>query len=105
MNKEDLIKKCKYYKGEAKKPSGVDDWAWNAEKDYVEGTLEGYDFFPEQDWYANSIGALGYQRNENTPLHLRALLWSRYSKFNEGGTNGDIEEIAKNFVKKYDSLY
>ena len=76
MTKEELIKQCKYYKGEDGNPfEGRKDlcWYWDMERVYVES---GGEMFPMRDEYE----AYGGKKFPGIPYELLIIMFTSWGK-------------------------
>lgn len=88
MKNNELLKYCRYYRGEKDNPySSKDNYSgyfWDYEKVWVEQTALCYkndntDFFDSMvEEYLHS-GLAAFQQTDDTPVTLKALLYNRYS--------------------------
>lgn len=98
MKREEVIKHCKYYKGEKECPyTETEGVLWGCEKSYVDMCSEGatdllYMYVSEY----MSVGLGTYRSTDNIPVSLKALLYNRYSNWNMA----DQEEF-KTWYNKY----
>lgn len=100
MKKEDLIKLCRYYKGEKKHPKTHDavvHIAWNAERKWVEN-------FPDkgnsEDMLKDymEIGLAEFEMQDDTPIILKAYLFNRFCQYSE---RIDIDAFKKFYFNDY----
>ena len=104
MNKNELLKSCRYYKGEAENPfDGVDQnkamlwfyemgWVKNAERGISPASSDAIDEYER-------CGLRSFHSNDGIPLSLKALLFNRYAKTAQSML--DAIEPFKAFYKKY----
>lgn len=83
QRKQELISRCKYYKGEAESPydGGYKDLLWGYELAWVNMPDDG-----KQD-LLNEFRALTLPENDGTPESLQALLYNRFSNWNMCGVD------------------
>ncbi len=104
MTREELIKQCKYYKGEEECPYDGQqtnkEMLWFYERCWFLGMLRGEDFKTICEEYktytANTI-----ETNEKIPFTLRALLFNRYAQTSMTSR----EETIKNFTEFLNTYY
>ncbi len=103
MERDELIKRCRYYKGEASLPKFDDhtkEALWEYEKFWVEQMMRNED--------PNYLG-VEYQSfptenidpDDKVPYSLKCLLFNRYGKT----AMGTREETAKGFAKLLSDYY
>lgn len=102
-NMNELIQQCRYYKGENECPKSIEEKGmatiWFYEQIWVER---------EELRDENGYNALGYfsdglkdfNRNDGTPMTLKALLFNRYSHW-----SGGYENLAEGFKKWHERNY
>lgn len=100
MDKKDLIKFCKYYRGESKNPYKVSAarYVWVTEKDWVEEMLLDNVVTDKQSLELNHYLAKGFadfEKFDDTPITLKSKLLALLEKWNEGIVSKD------DFVKFY----
>lgn len=103
MTTEDLVKHCRYYKGQEKCPSSTDSLFWNYERIWVEYTLKAED---ENTFEAQELKALlklykdahleNFQEDDGVPITLKAFLLNRYEHWTD--SSDGFEEW---YLKKY----
>lgn len=106
MQKDELIKKCRYYKGEEKSPfTGkseeelVKNSLWFYEMGWVEEMLRGKD----PNYLAieyTSFPTKNIDPEDKVPFSLKCLLFNRYGK-NEMGTREETAKGFAEFLKRY----
>ncbi|MRJ09406.1 hypothetical protein EDL99_11140 [Ornithobacterium rhinotracheale] len=99
---DQLIKQCRYYKGEKENPFQEDNHKnlfWHYEKKWVEFSLN-----PREKSYLEGItseykkiGLTTFNENDGIPITLKALLLSRFLYWNEGAD----ADLFKEWYKKY----
>lgn len=97
MKKEDLLHHCRYYNGESENPfEGKDQMKslmWGYESKWVEFTIKASE---NKDGQESSIlssaltdyiraGMREFEKMDDTPIALKAILFNRYYYWNEGG--------------------
>lgn len=97
MDKKELLKFCRYYKGEKENPfEGKDQMKaliWGYESKWVEFTMKASedDKCQEAQILSSSLneyiraGMREFEKTDDTPLALKAILYNRYYYWNEGG--------------------
>ena len=107
-NKEDLIKFCRYFKGEAENPwkDCIEALLWEWEKKWVEFTLKVYK--GQQKMFLNemlneyiAVGLRTFNDTDDTPATLKALLFNRYLHLNKL----PMKEGVESFMDFYDKTY
>lgn len=99
MTKEELLAKCKCYKGEKRCPDDVFFWGWECEKMYVRDMMAGKldDLKSAVDFFCN----LGLDKvpelKDGTPIEIQALLFERFCY----QSDNDPETLAGYFPKFY----
>ena len=92
---EDLLKYCRYYKGENKQPD-VSDLFWLVEWRWVTGKKKNPEL-KDSDWYVMkdyiNAGLENFAKDDGVPIVIKALL---YEYFQRGG---DLED--KSFSRFY----
>ncbi len=102
MDNEDLVKHCRYYKGEEKNPYDTVDqdkaMLWFYEMCFVmHGKQYNYsDYLTE---YA-VVGLTSFAEDDGVPIEYKALLFNRYSK-----TAYSMMDAAEPFKKFYLEYY
>ena len=101
MSKEDLIKFCRYFKGEAERPKDAPFW-WGYEQIWVELSLnskEGNANFHLMGEYLDNYLRAGLRTfcdNDDTPATMKALLYDRYTHF-----GGDAKSFKEWYINEY----
>lgn len=105
MTLEDIIKQCRYYKGQKKCPANAPSLFWNYERIWVEWTLEAEN---ENSEGARELKAMlkrykdvhleNFQEDDGIPITLKAFLFNRYEHWTEGG--GFEEWYQKNYIRQ-----
>ena len=101
MERRDLIQFCKYYKGEEESPyQGTKNALWNWELAWVSFLTDGErgsDFLTRcLDEYL-SCGLGDFEKSDDTPITLKALLFNRFEQWDEGG---DFKEFYMEYYSK-----
>lgn len=98
MNKDNLLKYCRYYKGEESTPKNVNTTFWEYEQKWVEWMLNNDAILDDMVsvFVSNGLGA--FEQKDNTPITLKALLFNRYAHWSLG-------DIVEGFKKWYKSSY
>lgn len=102
MTREELIKVCKYYKGENECPytndspeESIKGHFWNYEKYWIESDNK---IHTENVGLLKAYGLENFNANDGTPISLKALLFNRW-----GHWVGlyDIEGFKKWYLDEY----
>jgi hypothetical protein len=96
---QDLLKYCRYYKGEKECPyEGIEFYrCWNTERVWVERMLDRtYEFKDELHEYITA-GLVDFEKYDDTPITLKALLFNRFGDWFSGG----LMEMVEPFKKYY----
>ena len=100
---EDLIKVCKYYKGELECPKSCkSDMFWHYEFKWVMLRMDEdsdllHDYLNDYD----NAGLLDFEQNDGTPATLKALLFNRFCHWN----SGTMLECVEPFKEFYENEY
>ena len=102
MNKKDLLKFCRYYKGEEHNPFRDQNKSmlWFYERAWI------YDMLNDNNSLSSTIDdyirvGLGlFEQFDKIPLTLKALLFNRYAM-----TSNSIEEAVEPFKRFYKEYY
>lgn len=104
MDKQQFLKKCRFYKGEPANPYEGTDKAllWFCESKWVEMSLNtaGNGLLADYVSEYNTIGLYDFERDDNTPQTLKALLYNRFTHLRCGDYQNPPE-----FKKWYLSSY
>ena len=101
-DKKSLIKFCRYYKGETDTEiTGNDGMFWNCERVWVEDTLKQSSTITSALNDYLSAGLRTFNRYDDTPLTLKALLFFLFAKY----YSGSIFEAAEAFKELYNNEY
>lgn len=99
MEKQDLLKFCRYYKGEKESPfDGTKNMLWQYEQSWITLTLSHND--DDSNLLSKILeeyilaGLKDFEKFDDTPLTLKAILYNRFEQWNEGG-------YFKDFYHKY----
>lgn len=89
MEKKDLLKFCRYYKGEDDEcPRNTKYSFWAYEKKWVELTCQKDDFLGHMlDEYI-AYGLSGFEKSDDTPITLKSVLFNRFSHWHGCDTEG-----------------
>ncbi len=106
MDKQDLLKFCRYYKGEKENPfEGKDQTKanlWSCEKFWTEHSIteKGRKSLAEYiDDYA-SVGLALFEIHDDIPASYKAMLFNRYAK-----TAYSLADAVEPFKKLYKEYY
>jgi hypothetical protein len=101
VNREDLIKLCRYYKGEKENPYQEDKGMfWNIERCYIEMRLRENSLLADCGSEYMRQGLLEFEEFDGTPFLLKALLFNRY----EYWLQGTPDEFKVFYKEQYLSL-
>lgn len=100
MNKQELIKQCRYYKGEDKCPYAYADprfTAWRIERIWV-GAFDRDSYVDSciDDYVRRGMGS--YRMTDSVPLSLKAVLMNRFFHYAD-------REVIDDFKAFYEKLY
>lgn len=109
-NDNNLLKYCRYYKGEKSNPfkgkDGYNGYFWDYERVWVEQTLLSYketetSFFDDMiEEYLHS-GLATFQQKDDTPVTLKALLYNRYGHWSGLPMLENAEPFKKWYLHEY----
>ncbi|MCD8289466.1 MAG: hypothetical protein LUC26_06095 [Prevotella sp.] len=105
MKREELIKQCRFYKGEKKNPyEGLDvrGTVWECEGRWVERLLEDKNAFKEHEEIHKEDGLIHFRENENPPLSCKSYLYTRFCYWRGCSIP---ERDAANFRDWYNKIY
>jgi hypothetical protein len=97
MDRKDLLKFCRYYKGEASMAKDTKAFLWEYEKKWVELMINDNPLLDGMISVYISNGLRDFEQMDNTPLTLKALLFNRYSHW--------LKEDADGFRRWYKTEY
>lgn len=112
MNKDDLLKFCRYYHGENENPFRPVDKSllWDYERKWVEMTQsslsknrdsESTDVFGDMlDDYVNA-GLAQFESHDDTPATLKALIFNRFCYWNSGSMRDCVPGFKQFYKKNY----
>lgn len=97
MSTNELLKSCRYYKGEAENPfaSGASAFLWIAERDWVARELvdaEAEALSEESSEILQAYrdaGLIDFEKSDGIPLGLKASLYRLLQHWNEGVASAD----------------
>lgn len=94
MDKKELLAFCKYYKGEKTNPNkhSAAWYVWTVEKDWVEEmALDNAvnEIMSKPLNHYISLGYADFEKYDDTPITLKAMLFSLFEKWNEGMVTRD----------------
>ena len=97
MEKKEYLPFCLYYKGEKECPKDVKASFWEYEKKWIELSVKKDDSLGNMlnDYIA--YGLSEFEQMDNTPITLKALLFNRYSHWQ----NCDIDGFKKWYNTEY----
>jgi len=109
MKREDAISFCRYYKGEKECPLFHDpnkSLLWEYEKYWVDQSVK-FSNIKEEDYVSDgtleeylSVGLTHFQRTDDIPITLKALLFNRYAK-----TSYSMKSAVDEFIEFYLKYY
>ena len=103
MTKQDLLRVCRYYKGEKENPYTDTDQDkalfWDYERKWIDFKLDDSDTLCDYIGDYVGVGLGGFEKMDDTPLSLKALLFNRYAKTSYSIMSA--VEPFKEFYKKY----
>lgn len=112
MDRKDLIKSCRYYRGETENPfrSGDKSMFWDYERKWVELSIDGI-AHGENSASSQTLGEMlddyltaglaQFEMQDDTPATLKALLFNRYCYWN----SGSMLECVPGFKDFYKTRY
>ena len=100
MNKDELLKFCRYYKGQKTNPYTDSDKAmlWDYERKWIVDLSNDYDFSDYLSEYI-SVGLRDFSMFDDGPITLKAVLFNRYAK--NAYSIKDAVPGFKEFYQKY----
>lgn len=101
MKKDDLLRFCRYYRGESRNPftnDGTRALLWDYERSWVSDNLKEGDFSDYLNDYI-AVGLQDFSKYDDTPVTLKAVLFNRYAK--TAYTMQDAVPGFKEFYQKY----
>lgn len=101
MDKKELLKSCRYYKGEKENPNkgGTAFYIWDCERRWVNEMLIKESV---SDWMSLTLnryldcGFASFEAMDDTPMTLKAALFSLLEHWNEGIVSTDDFKIFYN---------
>lgn len=100
---EQLLKYCRYYKGEKECPDeNIEMYRyWNTERVWVERMLDKtYEFRDELHEYITA-GLGEFEQFDSIPITLKAMLFNRFGYWFDGTMLESIEPFKKDYIKYY----
>lgn len=90
MKRDELTRRCRYYKGEAENPCEDGDRAvfWGYERTWVDLMLAESDLLVRYREEYAAAGLADFERHDGVPALLKALLYSRYMYWLAGSPAG-----------------
>ena len=104
MNRNDLLKFCKYYKNEKENPykKSVAGYFWDYEKKWIELSIENGDSMANIIEEYVDYGLADFNMQDDTPLSLKAVIFNRFLHWLGGyGVNEDKENFKVFYNNKY----
>lgn len=103
MGRKDLLKQCRYYKGETENPfegkGNNDALFWFYEQKWVEWTIKQDSFQYLADEYSR-LGLADF--HTEIPITLRAILYNRYDHWAQGGVEDFKKFLECDYLKTSD---
>lgn len=101
MERESLIKQCRYYKGEAENPfdgqENNDALFWFYEQRWVELTIQQDSYL---QWMSDEYARRGLADfHAEIPIGLRAILYNRYNHWTCGGDDNFKNWFEQDYLK------
>lgn len=96
----DLLKYCRYYRGEKKCPNKADFLFWDYERIWAENLISDDTFHEQLRNYVQS-GLAEFQRDDGVPLSLKVFLFDRYCHWNSGAMIDAVEGFKDFYLHKY----
>lgn len=101
----ELIKKCRYYKGEKECPSSLEKQGVSSIWYYEKIWTEREDLIDETGVNTReyiSVGLEGFNVNDGVPISLKALLFNRQSHWTGGyGMENDVKSFKEWYFNSY----
>ena len=101
---EDLLKYCRYYKGEKQLPDNVHSMFWAIEWRWVNGKKQNPKL-KDSDWYVMkdyiNDGFENFSKDDGVPMLIKALLYEWFQKL----VGFKREAAIKSFPKFYNDEY
>ena len=102
VTRSDLLKVCKYYKGEDKRPASKNEMFWNYEQAWVNLRMdEDSDLLHAYLNDYDNAGLLDFEQNDGTPATLKALLFNRFCYWSSGTMLDCVEPFKEFYTKHY----
>lgn len=100
MKKEELLKFCRHYHGEATCNSKDTDiqTLFKIESMWVDMMTHNYDFGELLGEYLD-VGLTSFSETDDVPVTLKALLFNRFTQYND---RTDVDAFKKWYKKHYD---
>lgn len=104
MTREELIKQCRYYKGEKECPNDKreDEMLWFYEERWCTFCIERPEYIEEIIKDYNNTPFSDFSNTDGVPLSLKALLFNRYCHWS-GGYGLDVDN--QGFKDWYNTYY
>ena len=103
MERNDLLHHCRYYKGEKENPhpEGNEALFWDYERIWVDAMMKDSDLLPEYIEEYIGIGLRNFEKADDTPTSLKALLFNRFCHWNSGSMIDCLEPFKEFYLKDY----
>jgi len=106
MKKEDLLHHCRFYKGEKTNPNPEGNSAlfWDYERVWIQEMTKPSmqsDFISDCISEYVGIGLGDFEKTDDTPLSLKAVLFNRYCHWNSGSTLDCVEPFKEFYINDY----
>lgn len=99
MNKKDLLKFCRYYKGQEDNPykGKNEEWLFKYERHWCELMMKDDEIISDfVNDYINA-GLAHFSETDNVPITLKAIMFNRYAQHNEMFTIDEFKDWYKNY--------
>lgn len=100
MDKKDYLQFCRYYKGEEKSPykNDMQSLLWDYERIWIDLSLKKDDYLGKMlDDYLEAE-LQDFEKADDTPATLKALLYNRYEHWMQGDTDGFKQWYKKTYI-------
>lgn len=97
MTREELIGKCRYYRGERECPRGVAASFWYYEQHWCDNMLDGKADVRQMEADYQAYGLSDWREDDGVPLSLKATLFNRFSHW----MGCRVEDFKKWYLAEY----
>lgn len=107
MKREDAIKLCRYYHGEKECKLKEQDsiMFWDYERIWVDNTLQvtedDVSFFEEMLSIYLICGLADFEKFDDTPITLKALLFDRFCHWRSGSPQDNVKDFKTFYIRQY----